>query len=150
MNTAGPFETSKRTVSEFEKVLDCSNIIVTSYGFVLNFFPIYCQLKVKNNTNGIKSSIFALNFCFCSYITFSLFAYGAYGNNIQVSIFDNIKTDLSFLSIFASCTFIVIFPCNISFVFFICKESFCTMILELTKKEISSNLARKLGQIYTV
>lgn len=84
----------ERTGDFTERIVDCINITLTSYGFIINLFPISKQLKVYNNTNIMKSVLMALIFCFGAYITLTVFAINLYGeNNIKESIFDNMQQD---------------------------------------------------------
>ncbi len=37
----------------FAKLIDSMNIVLASYGFVLNFFPIYTSMEEKSNKKGM-------------------------------------------------------------------------------------------------
>ncbi len=75
-------------------MVDSINITLTSYGFIINLFPITKQLKEYNNSNIMKSVLMALLFCFSAYIILTLLAMNLYGEfAIQQSIFDNMKQD---------------------------------------------------------
>lgn len=116
---------------DISNIIDCTNIIMTSYGYIMAFFPIYSQMKHKTNQNGISSTLKAEFFAFFVYIVFSLLAYKCYGNNIKPSIFENIDTDGGVLNIIVRLIFIVLFFSSLGFLFMIGKETFLTLILEI-------------------
>ena len=62
-----------------ERIVDCINISLTSYGFIINLFPVSKQLKEYNNKNIMKSVFMALIFCFGAYLTLAIFAIKLYG-----------------------------------------------------------------------
>ena len=84
-----PWESGK--VVTAEGVMDSANITVTSYGFIINFFPIYATLREKTNRNGFISAGMALAFGITAYTIFASLAILSYGYNIDPSIFENIK-----------------------------------------------------------
>src|ERR1700761_761383 len=89
-----------------ERLLDSFNIVITSYGFIINFFPIYSSMhSPRTNRGGIFAVIMALIFCFTTYTLFSLMAMFSYGIDIQPNIFENIKQDKGVISICLRCLF---------------------------------------------
>jgi len=84
-----PWESGKAVTAE--AVMDSANITVTSYGFIINFFPIYATLREKTNRNGFISAGMALGFGITAYTLFASLAILSYGYNIDPSIFENIK-----------------------------------------------------------
>ena len=111
--------TNEKETDFAEKIIDSVNILMTSYGFVINLFPISQQLEVKSNANVLKSVLLALTFCLSSYMILTQLCINLFGeSNIQPSIFDNLKDDHSLLSIGTRMLFLVIFLCNIPYLFF--------------------------------
>ena len=111
--------TNEKETDFAEKIIDSVNILLTSYGFVINLFPISQQLEVKSNANVLKSVFLALTFCLSSYMILTQLCINLFGeSNIQPSIFDNLKDDHSLLSIGTRVLFLVIFLCNIPYLFF--------------------------------
>mmetsp|Transcript_3880 Transcript_3880/g.2608 ORF Transcript_3880/g.2608 Transcript_3880/m.2608 type:complete len:229 (+) Transcript_3880:624-1310(+) len=124
-----PWESGK--VVTAESVMDSANITITSYGFIINFFPIYATLKERTNRNGFISAGMALLFGITAYTIFASLAILSYGYDIDPSIFENIKEDDNALSIALRCLFLVIFLCNIPFIFFAGKEALLNVVAEL-------------------
>lgn len=120
--------------------MDSMNITLASYGFVINFFPIYKSIQSRSNSRGFLSVSMALSGCFVIYITFSLLALKAYGSDIQPNIFENVKMDKEWISIGLRVLFMCIFLCNIPFTFFAGKECFIMLIVEFTERRVSRNL----------
>ncbi|CDW90791.1 UNKNOWN [Stylonychia lemnae] len=135
---------SKHEDFSFEKLMDSFNIVITAYGFVINFFPVYKNLKGRSNTRGFITVIMALFFCFSTYLLFSLMTHRVYGSELKPSIFENIKNDSGIISYTLRSLFSLIFFCNIPFVFFAGKECVLTMILEYRERKVSIKLEKDL------
>ena len=78
---------------EMEKFIDAINITLTSYGFIINLFPVASQMREQTDANVKSAVAIALAFCFTSYLILSYLAQNLFGSNIQVSLFDNMKDD---------------------------------------------------------
>lgn len=118
-------------------LVDSVTIVLTSYGFILNFYPIFAQLEVKTNRNGYFSTLLAMFFCFVAYISFSFLAMESYGENLNPNIFDNLQNETNIASYFIRLVFLAIFICNIPFVFLPGKECLLMIIDEIKHKTIS-------------
>ena len=127
--------------------MDSISIIVSSYAFIINFFPIYSSLEKRSNTNGIMAAAMALLFCFIVYISFSFLAYYSYGENLNANIFENIQREQGLASIFIRVLFLVIFLCNIPFIFLPGKEAFLIMVDEFMTRSMSLSLMKRIDQI---
>ena len=123
-----------------ESFLDCLNISVTSYGFMLNFFPIYSSMKERNNKNAISSVFLAITFVFLSYGIFAFVAYLSFGLEVSPNIFDNLKQDDGIFSIAIRILFLVIFICNLPFTFLAGKECCLIFIMEYREKIITKQI----------
>jgi hypothetical protein len=113
------------------------NIVLASYGFVINFFPTYASIRNRNNSKGILATAMALIFCLVAYLFFSVMAIECYGMDLNPSIFENIKEDNDAISIILLSFFLLIFLSNIPFVFYPGKECFLMFLLELRERRIS-------------
>lgn len=130
-----------------EKIVDSVNILLTSYGFVINLFPISQQLEVSSNANVLKSVLLALGFCFTSYLILTQLCINLFGEqNIQQSIFDNLKEDHSILSIGTRALFLVIFLCNIPYLFFPGKMSIINALQEYRVRCISQKISKQISK----
>ena len=132
----------KEEISVFEGVMDSVNIAVASQGFVIALFPIYSSMANTARPRVMASVTMALFFTMTTYTYLSCISIAVYGQeNIQPSIFDNIKTDDSIASIALRCLFLTIFFCNIPFVFFAGKVALIAVTFQCfyKKKESNSN-----------
>ena len=128
-----PTEVGKPHIQRATKesgILDSLAIIITSYGFVINFFPVYQSIDRRSNGKATLASFMALIFCFIVYIFFSFMAWYVYGDTLHANIFDNIQKEDTFSSIFIRSLFLLIFICNIPFLFLPGKEAMLIMIDE--------------------
>ena len=75
-------ELVKKDPVTVEKAFDSMNIIITSYGFVLNFYPVYSQMQEKSTKNGMIAGAAALCCCFLLYSTFSIMGFISYGQEL--------------------------------------------------------------------
>lgn len=113
----------------FEGVMDSVNIAVASQGFVIALFPIYSSMAREARPKVMISVSTALLFTFATYTYLSVISIAVFGQeNIQTSIFDNIKMDEGASSIMLRCLFMMIFFCNIPFVFFAGKVALLAVV----------------------
>lgn len=121
------------TMVKYEKgsLFDSISIILTSYGFTINFFPIYSSLEKRTNTNGLAALFIAMMFTLCIYASFSYLGVKAYGDCINPDIFVNLKVSTEFTSFFIRGLFLCIFLCNIPFMFLPGKEALLVMVDEI-------------------
>ena len=130
----------KDETSVFEGVMDSVNIAVASQGFVIALFPIYSSMASSAKPRVMASVTAALLFTMTTYTYLSCVSIAVYGQeNIQPSIFDNIKTDDSIASIALRCLFLTIFFCNIPFVFFAGKIALTAVAFQCFYKKKESN-----------
>ena len=131
-----------------EKIIDSMNITLTSYGFVINLFPIAQTLRQKTKTNIMKAVFLALCFCFSSYMILTKLAINIYGaKNIQQSIFENLKEDnTNLMSIGIRILFLVIFLCNIPYLFYPGKLSVLNALQEYRLRCFSSAIENSIMQ----
>lgn len=59
---------------DMEKFIDAINITLTSYGFIINLFPVASQMKEQTDKNVKSAVAIALAFCFTSYLILSYLA----------------------------------------------------------------------------
>jgi amino acid permease len=129
-----------------EKIIDSVNITLTSYGFIINLFPIAQTLKHKTKANVMKSVFIALCFCFSSYFILTKLAINIYGvHNIKQSIFENLKEDSSLMSIGIRMLFLVIFLCNIPYLFYPGKLSVLNALQEYRLRCFSSAIENTIA-----
>ena len=124
-------------------MVDSFNITLTSYGYLINLFPIAMQLKNRSYANVIKSALLALVFVFTAYVILTSLSMNIFGeHNIQMSIFENLKTDNGLLSIGIRLLFLIIFLCNIPYLFFPGKISILNALQEYRFKCFSKVLEK--------
>ena len=112
-------------------LIDSVTIILTSYGFIMNFYPVYSSLEVCNTRNGMLSSSGAMLFCFVVYILFSHLGILSYGDAVSSDIFENISAEApSVMNVSLRSIFICIFLCNIPFVVVPGREAILVLIDE--------------------
>jgi amino acid permease len=127
----------------YEKFIDAINITITSYGFVINLFPIQSQMKDKRQSSVLLAVLLALVFCVFSYSLLTKLAINIYGEqNIQQSIFDNLKQDSGLLSVGIRGIFLIIFICNIPYLFYPGKLSVLNILQEYRFRCFSKSLER--------
>lgn len=138
--------TEKKTF-ELENFIDSINITLTSYGFIINLFPIASQMKAQTYGNVMSAVFLALCFCFSAYLILSLLAQNLFGDKIEVSLFDNMKDDHGILSVGVRILFLVIFLCNIPYLFFPGKMSVLNALQEyrfrVFSKVLEANIQSK-------
>ncbi|CDW86951.1 UNKNOWN [Stylonychia lemnae] len=125
-------------------IVDSIFIVLTAYGYILNYYPIFSQLEVKTNKNGYLSPLLAMIFCFITYLSFSYFAMETYGEYLNPNIFENIQVESNIPSYFIRLIFLAIFICNIPFIFLPGKECLLMSIDEGRNKTISKQIERRI------
>jgi len=115
---------------KFENIVNSINVTITTYGFIINLFPITQGMKDSLKSNVIKAVSLALFFCFSTYIFLSVCVLQIYGSNTNINLFKNLVTDQSLLSYTVRSIFLVIFFSNIPFVFYPGKLSVINLIAE--------------------
>lgn len=111
------------------KLMDSVNIAVTSQGFVIALFPIYTSMARDARPRFMFSVSAGLLFTFSCYTYLSFISIAYFGEeNIEPSIFQNIKHEQGIASILLRCVFLLIFFCNIPFVFFAGKIALMAII----------------------
>lgn len=128
-------------------IIDSIAIVVTSYGFILNLFPVYTSMDNRSNSKGFSATIIALTFCFVIYIFFSILAYYTYGSSLNPDLFQNIQLEDSISSIFIRALFLLIFLCNIPYLFLPGKEAFLIMVDEFKTKSMSMQIMKHMSQM---
>ncbi|CDW85330.1 UNKNOWN [Stylonychia lemnae] len=140
---------SDQKVEIYQKgsIVDSIFIVLTAYGFILNFYPIFAQLEVRSNKNGYLSTLMAMLFCFITYLLFSYFAMETYGEYLNPNIFENIQVETNIPSYFIRFIFLAIFICNIPFIFLPGKECLLMMIDEALKNTISKQIEIRIATL---
>lgn len=119
--------------------MDSVNIAVTSQGFVIALFPIYSSMKREDRPRIMTSVSAGLTFTMSTYTYLSLISISYFGmQNIQSSIFQNIKSEEGIASILLRILFLMIFFCNIPFIFFAGKIALMSVVHQiLYKKDVA-------------
>ena len=113
----------------FEGVIDSLNIAVASQGFVIALFPIYASMARPARPQVMKSVTIALLFTMSTYTYLSFISISYFGQeNVEPSIFNNIKNEEGIFPTLLMCLFLLIFFCNIPFVFFAGKIAFMAIV----------------------
>ena len=118
--------------------MDSFNITIASYGFLINYYPIYDKIEPKIRTHkiGLLATLLALLFTVVTYYAFAHLSVACFGiENIRQNILGNFDDNV--LSIIVKLTFLVIFLCAIPFNFFPLKVCALNFIEELKQNRIS-------------
>lgn len=75
---------------KFENLVNSINVTLTTYGFIVNLFPVTSAMKNSSYSNVMKAVALALFFCFATYITISLLCLRIYGSEININLFENL------------------------------------------------------------
>jgi hypothetical protein len=113
-----------------ERLLDSFNIVMSSYGFIINLLPIYYNLKpeLRTSNNGLKISATALTLTACIYLAFAYMCICSFGiSNISQNVFNNLQ-DSGFLTKFIKVLFLVIFVSAIPYTIYPVKECALNMV----------------------
>ncbi len=122
-------------------LIDSINIVVASYGFIFNLFPVYICLQNKTTGTMMNSIKISLSFCLVVYIIFSLLALKTYGDLIDPNIFKHIQEENNVQSAAIRVLFLLIFICHVPFVFFAGKDCLLAMIEEVRNRKLSKALS---------
>ena len=126
---AAPGSAHAAKQGSFEGIVDSLNIAVASQGFVIALFPIYSSMSRPARKQVMTSVTIALLFTMSTYTYLSCVSIGYFGqDNIDPSIFNNIKKEDGIFPILLQCLFLLIFFCNIPFVFFAGKVAFMAIV----------------------
>ena len=139
---SGPKISEKTESSALEGVIDSVNIAVASQGFVIALFPIYSSMAKEARPYIMRSVTFGLLFTMSTYTYLSFVSISYFGqDNIQPSIFNNIKQEEGISSIMLRVLFLLIFFCNIPFVFFAGKIALVAIVHQCfyTKQPSAAN-----------
>ena len=116
--------------------MDSVNIAVTSQGFIIALFPIYSSMKREDRPRIMTSVSAGLTFTMSTYTYLSLISISYFGmQNIQSSIFQNIKSEEGIASILLRILFLMIFFCNIPFIFFAGKIALMSVVHQILYKK---------------
>ncbi len=97
-------------------------------------------MEIKTNFRSKLSVIVAVTFCLIVYQIYAVLAILTYGDSIQQSIFDSMKTDTSPLIVILRILFMFIFYSNACFLFLPTKESLITIFMEYKYRQVSKSL----------
>lgn len=129
--------------SAFWNLLDSFNISVSSYGFMLNFTPVFDKLKpeLRSPSNGRLAVILALMFVGFAYISFGELSIAYFGAvNVEQNVFTNFGREHEWLSVIILLWFIVIFLCSLPFNFHPLKVCVLNLIGEFRSRKITNEL----------
>ena len=123
-----------------------------AYSYQQNIFPIYSELKEKNNETYGKVSKIALPLTGSIYFAVGIICSLMFGKTLESSVLLNIgysrhSDDPSkgfWEAYICQISFMVVLMCHIPFIFFSGKEALLTVIDEIQRKSISSALWHKL------
>lgn len=124
-------------------MLDSFNIFLSSYGFMVNFYPVYDKLKpeLRGPANARRAVAMALSFIAVTYITFSYLSMEFFGiKHIDQDVFTNFARDGGWLSMLIIFWFIIIFLCSFPFNFHPLKTCALNFIQEIRTGAISAEL----------
>lgn len=135
---------TKKQESEFGwTLLDSFNIFLSSYGFLVNFYPVYDKLRpeLRGPGNARRAVCLALSFIAVTYVIFSYLSMEFFGiKNIDQDIFTNFARDGGWLSMLIIFWFIIIFLCSFPFNFHPLKLCALNVIQEIRTGEVSAEL----------
>ena len=127
--------------------MDAFAIILTAYGFIINFYPIFSSLDKRTTSNGMNSTSLALAFVFLVYLLFSWLGLRIYGVSINANIFENIKTENTLTSYMIRLIFLGVFLCNLPFVFLPGKEALLVLIEEHRHRSMSKAIEKRIENL---
>ncbi|CAI2364340.1 unnamed protein product [Moneuplotes crassus] len=104
---------------------------LVAYGFQSAFFPVYNNLKEKNYSQGIITTILAMSFCFLIYMMVIFASAHTFGEKVCGDVLQNLqkpKDDLYWQGIALKSFFIVILAGHFPYVFLVFKESLLAIV----------------------
>ena len=84
-----------------ERVLDCFNIAISSYGFLIGFYPIFDKIEPAKRTprNALVTTAIALSLTLLVYVSFAHLSIISFGlTNIKQNVFENMSDSTDLLS----------------------------------------------------
>ena len=135
--------TAKQEAQYNWTVLDSFNIFLSSYGFLVNFYPIYDKLKpeLRGPSNARLAVCLALSFICVTYIAFSYLSIEYFGTqHIDQDIFTNFAREGGWLSMIIIFWFMLISLCSFPFNFHPLKLCVLNFLQEIRTGAISAEL----------
>ena len=126
-----------------ERIFDCFNITISSYGFLIGFYPMYDKIKPSKRTpkNGFMATAVALILTCLVYVSFAQLSILCFGvDNIKQNIFENLSDSNDFLSQSVKVIFLVIFLCALPFNIYPVKLCVFNFVEEIRFNRISKDL----------
>lgn len=124
---------------------------MTSYGFVINFYPIYDMLeeKSRNWTSMMSAAIISIIITLFVYTCFTLLCIEAFGYfNSHSNIFSNFDDSMGIMSIAVRIIFLIMLLSAIPFPSFATKMCILTLIEELRDRKISHAMGN--NEVYNI
>lgn len=106
-----------------------------AYGFHATYYPVYNQLKVKTDANGMKATVYSIIICFVIYVTVGIVGVLAFGSDLKGDIMENISSQKpqSWSNYVLMFMFMMIAAMHIPIVFYIGKESILIIVDEILR-----------------
>lgn len=93
MDQLPELESDSPSADYFERYIDCFNISISSFGFLINFYPIYDKLRpsIRSPATGRMATLIALSVTAMIYIFFAYLAISNFGiDQIKQNVFENL------------------------------------------------------------
>lgn len=134
------------------ETISALSVTMLAYSYQQNVFPIFSELKNKNNVEYQKVSARGLPLTGTIYFFVGVICSLMFGNTLQSSVLLNIGeakydggTDKHFWEAYiCQISFMCVLMCHIPFIFFSGKEALLITIDEISRKSISNALWHKL------
>jgi len=107
-------------------------------------FPVFAEMENSTYKNRMTTIFLALLFCLSVYVSFAYLALNLYGQNIQISIFDNFAQEDDLLTFGVTFLFFIVFITSIPYNFFPGKMCMCNLLLEHKKQSFSKALEARV------
>lgn len=121
--------------------VDALNIVLTSFGYIVNMYPIYDKLEpsLRSPRNLLLCCFVAMFFSASVYSGFAQLSISCFGiNNIKQNLFENFdRATYGNLPIVVKVIFLVIFSCALPFNVLPTRNSAIAFYLELTESKVS-------------
>ena len=138
----------------FLKYINALVLILFSFSFSENLFPLYSGLKEKNNKNCVSIINTTSAFSTLAYVSISIFALILFGKGVLIdaNIMLNIQAEdgkgsLIWDSVVLQVLFLIIQICNVPTGFFPGKEAMLIIIDEINNSSISKSLKERMREI---